>query len=116
MYTREQYDALSLNYRLTRNTMTVADQEAMRLKLNAIFSELKRNELVKTWLAGEQVDTTTFLSMLRQYGIDYLKDSAWVQGDVEAVGANGYTAVKMGKRKENRLATLCRELTAALSK
>lgn len=115
-YSMEQYQALSENYRLTVNMMSQADQEQMKSKLDAIYSQIKREQMQEDFLAGNLIDTQTFLALLGWYNIQYLKHGLWIQNEIQAVSIGSYTCTKkLSKVKDLALCDLTYKLQMILS-
>lgn len=115
-YTQEHYEALSLNYRLTRNMMSQADQEQMKAKLDAIYSDIKREQIQEEFLSGQFIDTQTFLSLLGWYNINYGIHGLWIQSEIQSVAVGSYTSTrKLPKAKDLQLCNLTHKLHMILS-
>jgi hypothetical protein len=114
--TREHYNQLTENFKATRNLMSDADCETMRVKLNAMRRELAFHACVKEWKEGKTINVGDFLIICGEVGIEVPESTyKWINIDLLEVGCNSYSCIgKIGKRKENILLKLCLELNTKI--
>jgi hypothetical protein len=114
--TREHYNQLAENFKLTRNMMTDADCEEMRNKLNEMRKQLAFQACVKDWKDGKTINCGDFLIICGEVGVEVPETThKWISADLIEVGCNSYSCIgKISLKKENILLKLCLELSSRI--
>lgn len=114
--TREHYNQLSENFKLSRNLMTEADCQQMKNKLDEMRKYLAFQACIEEWKAGKTINCKDFTIVCKTVGIEIPESTEqWINSDLLEVGYSRYSCIgKISKKKENILLKLCFELNTKI--